>query len=555
MLKTGDKIYAYELEDGNLIQKKQMRNESDVEEVKKRIDDDQIIIEVSFNKDRASYSRYNTSSPGTVAFATPILMRIPASETVSEFRADLGARLSGILNITRFALERQRSIEKEVESKETWLVCENSEFPPLPSVKSSETKEKGSIEVVNDGHDSNSEEMVIVNDKSSDDTMSYVFVNDENKPKGNDNAPILHEAGETVVMKSIPLTYQRKPRINSYSTLSVTKLGELSRSEASTSKYKLASPTHEDEQEIMGEMVGSNGRVNLFFESFMMDYFNVKTWETLSDETDEDEDEMEPINDKTISLKQCIDSFCQKEQLEESEKWYCNKCKDHVRAWKQFHLYSAAPILIIQLKRFYFSSASHRRDKIGTLIDFPLNGLDLRDTVMNWSKDEAPIYDCYAVSNHYGGLGGGHYTAYAKNNGQWCYFNDSRVTEVIDEKEVVSEAAYVLYYRRRDLEDWDRILPASIGSSSSLSTSPTNSSPIVGELSIVSQDTNLPRSIQSSYTNDLEDDKEMESVSSSANVTRVSCGSPIESVSEDDEDDVDDIRADGNMSENSKMIL
>lgn len=25
------------------------------------------------------------------------------------------------------------------------------------------------------------------------------------------------------------------------------------------------------------------------------------------------------------------------------------------------------------------------------------------------------IYDLYAVSNHFGGMGGGHYTAYAKN--------------------------------------------------------------------------------------------------------------------------------------------
>merc|ERR1712032_448458 len=63
------------------------------------------------------------------------------------------------------------------------------------------------------------------------------------------------------------------------------------------------------------------------------------------------------------------------------------------------------------------------------------------------------IYDCYAVSNHSGGLGGGHYTAYAKNSGSWCYFNDSSVTENVDEKDMVSSAAYVLYYKRRDFSD------------------------------------------------------------------------------------------------------
>ncbi len=39
-----------------------------------------------------------------------------------------------------------------------------------------------------------------------------------------------------------------------------------------------------------------------------------------------------------------------------------------------------------------------------------------------------PVYELYAVSNHYGGLGGGHYTAFAKNDGQWYEFDDSRVS-------------------------------------------------------------------------------------------------------------------------------
>jgi ubiquitin C-terminal hydrolase len=31
-------------------------------------------------------------------------------------------------------------------------------------------------------------------------------------------------------------------------------------------------------------------------------------------------------------------------------------------------------------------------------------------------QNAKPIYELYAVSNHYGSLGGGHYTAFAKNN-------------------------------------------------------------------------------------------------------------------------------------------
>ena len=55
-----------------------------------------------------------------------------------------------------------------------------------------------------------------------------------------------------------------------------------------------------------------------------------------------------------------------------------------------------------------------------------------------------------------GGLVGGHYTAYAKNPefGKWYSFNDSSCCEIrVQEnaaKQVVSSAAYNLFYRRRD---------------------------------------------------------------------------------------------------------
>uniref|UniRef100_A0ACB8EH45 Ubiquitin carboxyl-terminal hydrolase 19 n=1 Tax=Sphaerodactylus townsendi TaxID=933632 RepID=A0ACB8EH45_9SAUR len=75
-------------------------------------------------------------------------------------------------------------------------------------------------------------------------------------------------------------------------------------------------------------------------------------------------------------------------------------------------------------------------------------------------KDEQqlPMYDLYAVINHYGGMIGGHYTAYARlpsdKNSQrsdvgWRLFDDSTVTTV-DESQVVTRYAYVLFYRRRN---------------------------------------------------------------------------------------------------------
>jgi ubiquitin carboxyl-terminal hydrolase 4/11/15 len=63
---------------------------------------------------------------------------------------------------------------------------------------------------------------------------------------------------------------------------------------------------------------------------------------------------------------------------------------------------------------------------------------------------EPALYDLIAVSNHYGGMGGGHYTAYAKNHqdGCWYHFDDSTVSATT-ETAIVTKAAYVLVYERR----------------------------------------------------------------------------------------------------------
>jgi len=83
-------------------------------------------------------------------------------------------------------------------------------------------------------------------------------------------------------------------------------------------------------------------------------------------------------------------------------------------------------------------------------VDFPLVGLDLSRLVPlgEGGTVTETLYDLYAVSNHFGGLGGGHYTAYARVGTQWLEFDDSHVSPVADSA-VRSSAAYMLFYRRR----------------------------------------------------------------------------------------------------------
>lgn len=68
-------------------------------------------------------------------------------------------------------------------------------------------------------------------------------------------------------------------------------------------------------------------------------------------------------------------------------------------------------ILVVHLKRFSYSR--YLKNKLDTFVNFPIRNLDLSEYVK--SKDgRSHMYELYAISNHYGGLGGGHYTAYAK---------------------------------------------------------------------------------------------------------------------------------------------
>lgn len=92
-----------------------------------------------------------------------------------------------------------------------------------------------------------------------------------------------------------------------------------------------------------------------------------------------------------------------------------------------------------------------QREKITDLVTFPVHDLDLTSYVKGPIHAEAPpIYDLYAVSEHSGGLGGGHYTAKCCNfiDNCWYDFNDSSVTPTTAEKSV-SPQAYVLFYKRK----------------------------------------------------------------------------------------------------------
>ena len=95
---------------------------------------------------------------------------------------------------------------------------------------------------------------------------------------------------------------------------------------------------------------------------------------------------------KNITLDDCFKEFRKEELLDEDNKWYCNKCKEHVQATKQLEIFKAPPIIVINLKRFktgkqrssYMSMFSGGGgSKIDQEIDFPLEGLDMSKYVQS----------------------------------------------------------------------------------------------------------------------------------------------------------------------------
>ncbi len=150
----------------------------------------------------------------------------------------------------------------------------------------------------------------------------------------------------------------------------------------------------------------------------------------------------------TTTLYDCLATFSAPEVLDEDNKWLCPHCKTHVKGTRITSIGVAPRILIVALKRFKSFASGMKNSE---LVDFPLSGLDLSKYMSSTAKVPTK-YNLYAVCNHYGHLGGGHYTAFAKHaeTGRWYLYDDTWVKQV-KEEEVVSAAAYVLFYRREDV--------------------------------------------------------------------------------------------------------
>ncbi|OHT02353.1 hypothetical protein TRFO_07210 [Tritrichomonas foetus] len=111
-----------------------------------------------------------------------------------------------------------------------------------------------------------------------------------------------------------------------------------------------------------------------------------------------------------ITLEKCFSYFSEPEILDFNNKWYCHHCRQEVTANKKMDIWSAPKILIIQLKRFVSQNGFMK--KIDCDVQYP-SVLDMSPYLVDPDKTEKCEYQLIGVSEHMGGLAGGHYIAHA----------------------------------------------------------------------------------------------------------------------------------------------
>ena len=172
------------------------------------------------------------------------------------------------------------------------------------------------------------------------------------------------------------------------------------------------------------------------------DYNSIKLYDNyLNDEEDF-------ILNKELTLESCINTFSRCEKLDESNEWYCSKCKEHRRGYKQLELFRLPRYLILELKRFKNQYGFFFDSKNSTNVKFPLENLNLNKYLVG-PKNRDYIYDLISVSQHYGASFGGHYTSVCKKENGWFEFDDDSVQRISSNK-IVNSYAYILIYKLKE---------------------------------------------------------------------------------------------------------
>jgi len=157
------------------------------------------------------------------------------------------------------------------------------------------------------------------------------------------------------------------------------------------------------------------------------------------------------------TLIDCFNLYVEGEILDGDNCFTLDDTKEKIEVKKTIMFWSFPDILVIDIKRYetnnlinkYTNNNKFVSRKKQIMIDFPLENLNLSQYVLGYNK-ETYVYDLYGVCNHMGSANLGHYTSFVKNaNNKWYHYNDNRVAEVTDVRQIISPNAYCFFYRKR----------------------------------------------------------------------------------------------------------
>lgn len=147
-----------------------------------------------------------------------------------------------------------------------------------------------------------------------------------------------------------------------------------------------------------------------------------------------------PINEDCDTIYDCLDLYTEFETME--NKYYDEKTKENIDFMRQIKFWNTPNILIIVLKRF-----NNNNEKINNFIDFPVDELDLNKYCIGYDNNNK--FKLMSISNHIGGLGGGHYYSYVLNSidKNWYEMNDINITKISVES-IKTRNSYCLFYKK-----------------------------------------------------------------------------------------------------------
>jgi ubiquitin C-terminal hydrolase len=161
---------------------------------------------------------------------------------------------------------------------------------------------------------------------------------------------------------------------------------------------------------------------------------------------------------------QCLRAYTSTERLSPKNGWRCPHCKVISEAEKKIDILKCPPLLVVHLKRFQFDAIVGSNVKLTDHVSFPVDGFDLSRFLPEVVHGDPSLYDLFAVINHMGSLLGGHYNAFIREGDSsvssmvdaqvrdgWVCYDDKQLRN-IDHSDLVSKAAYVLFYRRRTVQ-------------------------------------------------------------------------------------------------------